>query len=496
MKSLSRRSRAAALTALIFATQLVARAGETEQSATQPTESDMQRTLREFQARIEALERQHAEEHARDQARIDELESNVRELQTRAQGAEQDAIEAARRDALAQQIAEIRAELSVMNSRGRQVGAPPASQASGAEAELEGLLGGTASAATTPAAAPGGGAMTTLQSAIQSMNPEISLNGDFLAAYSNREGGRIDDEFLFRELEIGFAGAVDPYTRADVIATIAREDGDFAIDLEEAYLTFLQLPYGLQARLGKYRAEFGRANPIHLHALPWIDYPFVIRRFFGEEGLSGTGGELSWVVPNPWKQYVALTYQLFNNDNDVIFAGRESDDFTHLVRLKTFRDLSSESTLEMGGSFATAPNDAGHGSHRSMIEGLDVTYRWKPKGEGLYRSMLWQNEALFAQADIRGGQESTWGMYSALEYQFARQWKIGARYDNTQLPFSSSHFERGYSAYLTFLQSEFVFWRLAYLIRDRNFHEDGNRNEQQVMLQLNFTLGAHPAHRY
>src|SRR5262249_24732599 len=151
------------------------------------------------------------------------------------------------------------------------------------------------------------------------------------------------------------------------------------------------------------------------------------------------------------------------------------------------------STLEFGGSFATAPNDAGHGSHRSQIEGVDVTYRWKPKGEGLYKSLLWQNEVLFAQADIRGGQESTWGMYSALEYQLARQWKIGVRYDNTELPFSSSHTERGYSAYLTLLQSEFVFWRLAYIITDRNFREDGNRNEQQIMLQLNWTLGAHPA---
>ena len=114
----------------------------------------------------------------------------------------------------------------------------------------------------------------------------------------------------------------------------------------------------------------------------------------------------------------------------------------------------------------------------------------------MYRSFLWQTELLAAQADIIGGQESSWGMYSAAEYQFARQWKIGLRYDNTQLPFDSSLHEHGYSTYLTFLQSEFVFWRLAYMLIDRDFRDDGVFDEQRLMLQMNFTLGAHPAHKY
>ncbi len=451
---------------------------------------DLRDALRELKARLEALETQHARERESDQRRIAELEATVAELGGRT-------LEAERRQALLEQIAAAADSMPSGSPTVPSTSMPASPEAGGAEAELEALLSGAAPA--PPARGGGtttGGAIGQLQSAIQSFNPEISLNGDLLMAYSNREGGELDDEFLFRELEIGFAGAVDPYSRADVIATIAREDGEYVIELEEAYLTFLQLPYDLQARLGKYRAEFGRANPIHLHALPWIDYPFVIRRYFGEEGLSGTGGEISWLIPNPWKQYASLTYEVFNNDNDVLFAGEDSDDFTHLARLKTFRELNAESTLELGASFATAPNDSGHGSHRSMIEGADLTFRWKPKAEGLYRSFLWQNEVMFAQADLRNGQETTWGMYSAVDYQFARRWKIGARYDNAQLPFSSSRFERGYSAYLTFLQSEFLYWRLGYLYTDRNFAVDGNRDDHQLFVQLNFTLGAHPGHKY
>lgn len=463
--------------------------------ASQSAGESVRDELSALRARLEELEKQHSAQREHDQARISELESQIRDLQGRVDGAEEAAIEAARLEALSAQAAALRQAIAGTPA---PQSAPllPSSQPGSAEDELDSLLAGAAPAAASGAASRPSGLLGTLQGAVQSFNPDISLNGDMLAQFATREGGKIDDEFIFRELEIGFAGAIDPYTRADVIATIAREDDEYKIDLEEAYLTFLQLPYGLQARAGQFRADFGRANGIHVHALPWPDYPFVIQRFFGEEGLLGAGGELSWAIPNPWGQYFSLSYEFFNNDNDVIFAGEQSDDFTHLVRAKTFRDLSSESTLEFGGSFATAPNDAGHGSHRSMIEGLDLTYRWKPKGEGLYKSVLWQNEVLFSQADIRGGQESTWGMYSALEYQFARRWKVGTRLDNTQLPFSSSNFERGYSAYLTFLQSEFLFWRLAYTAIDRDFYEDGNRNDNRFMLQINFTLGAHPAHKY
>ena len=201
-------------------------------------------------------------------------------------------------------------------------------------------------------------------------------------------------------------------------------------------------------------------------------------------------------MPNPWHQYIALIYEIMNNDNDVLFAGNQADDVTNLLRLKTFRDLSPASTVELGASVATGPNDHGHGSHHSTVEGFDLTYRWKPKGVGLYRSFLWQTEVLAAQADIIGGRETTWGMYSAAEYQFARQWKFGVRYDHTELPFDSSFTELGYSAYLTFLQSEFVYWRLAYMYIDRNFSDEGVTDEQRLMLQLNWTLGTHPAHKY
>ena len=87
-------------------------------------------------------------------------------------------------------------------------------------------------------------------------------------------------------------------------------------------------------------------------------------------------------------------------------------------------------------------------------------------------------------------------MYTAADYQFAKRWKFGLRYDFAELPERAASRERGYSAYLTFLQSEFVFWRLGYLFTDRTFPEDGNYDDHQVLLQLNYTFGVHPAHKF
>ena len=425
-----------------------------------PASDDVLKELRELRARLDELETL--------RARVQELEEKY------AKQHEED-----RRT-----IAELKAQLEELRAEA------PAEKP---EDELDSLL-----QELTAEAAPGAekpGFAESLGRAFQTFNPDISVIGDFVGHYSNREGGELDDEFLFRHFELGISGNVDPYTRADLFVGLGRHEGDWHIHLEEGYLTYLGVPWDLQPRIGRFKSGFGKANPQHLHALPWVEYPFVIQNYFGHEGLSGDGAGVSWLVPNPWDQYIELTYECINNDSS-LFAGEETDDFVHLAHLKNFLDLSAASTLEAGLTFATAPNDEGHGGNRTYVEGFDLTYKWRPPEAGLYKSFLWQTEVLAAQADLIGGQETTWGMYSAADYQFARRWSAGTRYDYSQMPYSSSRHEHGLSAYLTFMQSEYLFWRLAYQYTDRNFRVHGDKQEHEVFLQCNFGLGPHRAHKY
>ena len=416
-------------------------------------QTEMLEELRKLRARVDALEARHARE----------------------------------REEYEQTILEMKGELDEL--KGKLAEPEPESQ----EDELESLLQELSEAGAPAGERPG--LVESVGRAFQSSNPDISVNADFVGHYSNREGGTLDDEFLFRHFEIGFSGNIDPYTRADIFVGIGRHDGEWHTHLEEAYLTYLGLPWDLQVRAGRFKSTFGKANPQHLHALPWVEHPLVIQNYFGHEGLSGDGMGVSWLVPNPWDKYIELTYEVINNDSS-LFAGAETDDFVHLAHLKNFFDLSDASTLEAGFTFATAPNDEGHGGNRTMVEGFDLTYKWRPPEAGRYKSFLWQTEVLAAQADLRGGQETTWGMYTAADYQFARRWVLGTRYDFSQMPYSSSLREHGYSAYLTFLQSEYLYWRLGYQYTDRNFRVHGDLGEHELFLQCNFSLGTHPAHEY
>jgi hypothetical protein len=339
----------------------------------------------------------------------------------------------------------------------------------------------------------------------QSSNPDISAIGDFIFHGGPTPRGETPDTIAasktakaqLREVEFGFSNPVDPYGRADLILSIERQDnGEYKPDIEEGYFTYTDLPYDLQARFGKFYSVFGKANMFHTHAMPWVDRPNVIRKFFGDEGLNDGGGEISWLVPNPWDNYMQLTFDVQNNGNDAIFAGDEAHSLMYVTHLKNFFDIDRASSIELGESFATGDNANTDGGHRSNVEGLDLTYKWRDPQYGLYKSLTWMNEILFSQKE-EGAEDTVnaHGMYSSLEYQFNREWSVFGRYDYTQFPDDSGLHENSYTTGLTFHQSEFMFWRVQFEHTDgENFA--GNVNRNGIWVQADFLIGLHPAHQY
>ncbi len=357
-----------------------------------------------------------------------------------------------------------------------------------------------AAEANEPAAVPAQeqdrGQAGTLSRIGQSFNPDISAIGDVLFHAGKNEEGENVNQFSFRELELAFSSAVDPYGRADFFVALEEEDGESAVNVEEGYFTFDTLPHDLKARVGKFYTFFGKANQFHTHAMPWVDHPLMIRHFFGEEGMSEPGAELSWLVPNPWEKYIELIFQLQDNRNALSFADGQSRGLIYVGHLKNFFDLTSASSLEVGGSVATGANDATGDEHLTNLEGLDVTYKWRPAQQGLYRSVTWMNELLLSQKEQ--GDEDTvdsFGGYSSLGYQFTRRWSAFGRYDYSQFPDDNDSQENAYTAGLTFAQSEFAFWRAQFTHTDGEGPSSvGSRNE--FWLQLDFGIGPHRAHAY
>src|SRR5207237_4927250 len=124
------------------------------------------------------------------------------------------------------------------------------------------------------------------------LNPDISVIGDFLGAVG-KSGNRFTPALEMHESEVGFQEVIDPYARADFFLSF----GEQGVTLEEGYLTFTSLPAGLQLRVGKMRAAFGKVNTLHNHVLPWTDRPLMTQNIVGgEDGIDDAGLSLRRIL--------------------------------------------------------------------------------------------------------------------------------------------------------------------------------------------------------
>lgn len=333
--------------------------------------------------------------------------------------------------------------------------------------------------------AQGGQGQTTATGLSRAFNPAISANGLFLGSYTSREGQGAESGtgIHLQEMEVQLTSFVDAYLKADLILALPGGEG---IEVEEGFVTTQGLPYNLALKVGKFYADLGRHNLLHTHAFPFIDPPLVLERLLGEEGLNETGLGLSALLPAPW--YAELSGQVFNGDNE-LFASPRGRDLLYVGHLKNLWDLGNAATLELGGSWAGGDNQD---QEMSSLVGADLTLKWRPPRRSLYRGLVWQSEYLHARRGLPVGAEKQGGCYTLLQYQFARRWWAEGRYDLFGLPrIAGEEREHRYSGLLALVLSEFSALRFQY----RRLKTEAG-GEKQVLAQLNFTIGSHPAHRY
>ena len=446
-----------------------------------------------FQARAEDGSSKRAIEELRKE--VEELRQTVRELQKalKQQAAQATPAAAGQTEQEKELEAEIRAAMPA---------ATPAATAAAPPAAGEAVT--AAIPAVQPAAGPGVGKSSSL------LNPNISFIGDFtFLGADNRQLSKAN-QFSFREAEVGFQAPIDPFARADAFLTV-DEGGN--LDVEEAYATFLDLPGNLQARAGKFRLMFGKNNVLHRHALPQTDRPFAEVDNFGDEGFAGTGGELSWLIPNPWDQYLLLTGEVVNDLGEPTAesqgvplqqppAGRVFRDFVYLGHAQSFFDLNADNNIELG---ASALFNLPKSSTQTRIYGVDLTYRWRPLQQAGYHQLLWRSEGYFTDKQLRGADAAalpvnesntfnTAGFYTYGEYRLAQRWWLGTRVDWTEIPAERHRTEWDAYPYCTFAPTEFGYFRLGYqyAISDKLQQRESNR----VWLQYDFSIGPHAAHAF
>lgn len=363
------------------------------------------------------------------------------------------------------------------------------------------------------------------------LNPRISAIPDFVSQTGPRG---TDGGFRLRELELALQTEVDTYARVDAFIGFPGAGafgGHKEVKVEEAFATLTQLPWGLAVRGGKFLPNFGRLNMVHQHELDQVDRPLALENFLGDDGLNSVGGEVSaaravgpalveatWAVLNDVgaeaeEKHVEIcsedagagcTAKVEVTTHRDAQPRRRTRDLAHVVKLRTAAD-AGDWTLDTGLSGAWhTPRAAEH----RKLGGLDMTVKWKPQGQGLYRSFMWRSELIHAVRQIRdevdvntaagtvtpGYRTDRRGFYTYAQYQPAQRWKGGLRFDYAESPTNGPTRQpaRAVSPYVTWNLTEFNRVRLQWQYRTLA----SRATEKRAFLQWTLILGPHGAHQF
>lgn len=319
-------------------------------------------------------------------------------------------------------------------------------------------------------------------SASKVFNPDISIIGN-VVAHAGGDNPEERDSIALEESELSLVAAVDPYAKAKFYIGFSDEE----VAVEEGYVEFIALPWDLTAKVGKMKASFGKFNESHFHTWSTVDSTLVNGAFFGEEGLADSGVSVSKLIP-AGSFFVEATGEAFRGSVEDVFEPESSSDLFYNARLRAYRDLTENSNLDLGASFArgTLPETGG----TNEFAGVDVSYRWKPLSRSIYRSLLARGELIVNDRDDQ--EESALGFSAGADYQFARRWLAGFRVDSVERPDDPAITDRGQSLMLTFRPSEFSLIRGQ--LRRTDYGDGIEANE--FLLQFQFGIGAHGAHPF
>jgi hypothetical protein len=334
------------------------------------------------------------------------------------------------------------------------------------------------------------------------LNPDISLIGDFIGTAGHNNVSP-SPSLQMHETEVGMQAIIDPYARADAFISF----GETGVNVEEAYVTFTSLPAGLLLKVGKMRADFGKVNTIHNHALPFIDRPLVTNNLVGaEDGIDDAGFSLSRFLPAPKDWFLEGTAQVFRGDSDGVFSAYRRQDLSVVGHVRAYRDLSESTNLDLGLSYARG-NSAGlltasnPSAFFTNMYAADATLRWKPLRRAIYHSFLFRNELFWSARDQLSPvdvfqTQHAFGFYSDAEYRVNRRWTLGGRFDRSGHAAAANLTDTGFSAILTYWPSEFSQIRGQYRFGHLAVAPNDFSNANELLFQFLFVMGAHGAHPF
>ena len=296
---------------------------------------------------------------------------------------------------------------------------------------------------------------------------------------------------------------MDPYARADFFLTFSDEE----VDVEEGFITFTSLPAGFLLKVGQDEGLL-RQGQHAARAHPALGGPAAgpVNLLGGDEGLADAGLSLSRLFPNSFLFLEATARGLPRRGGEPLHRAASAQDVALVGRLRAYRDLTESTNLDLGGSVAHGTNEAGTGFHTTALRRrrdpplAAAAPRHLPPPAAAQRARV---EPARAGAGDRGGRApaavrgdrtaKAFGSYVSADYQLARRWFAGARYDWSERARDPDLRDRAGSLLLTWWPSEFSQVRGQY--RRTSLRARGS-TANEFLFQFLFSIGAHGAHPF
>ncbi len=428
------------------------------------------------------------------------------------------------RDALAKMRAQYEGEIARLEERinsleARQTVAPQ---------DTASLGPSTVSAAQSTAPAEILGGRPTRGNAF---NPSIGVvfNGRFSAFKQDPEsfslpgfplGGETGpgaEGLALDETEFGFSANADDLFFASVTAALDAGEQGVEVDLEEAYIQTLSLPYGATLKAGRFFPALGYLNENHDHTDDFVDRPLPYQAFLADQ-YNDEGVQLSVILPT--ELYIQTGGGVFRGADFPAGGSPNGGVGAYSAFLRLGGDIGFSNNWRAGVSYLHSDAEGRvSGEEGAPIEELlsfdgnsdlliaDFKYQWSPEGNVRQRYVTLQGEyfrryddGLFNDIPVSAVDD---GFYLQGVYKFAPKYRTGYRFalldPDGGLPAALAgtaldamgRKTRSHSVMFDWSNSEYSALRTQFTHEKR-----GLLTDNRFYIQYILSIGAHGAHNF
>lgn len=331
------------------------------------------------------------------------------------------------------------------------------------------------------------------------------------------EAGPKPEGLALGETEIDITANVDDKFTAWLTTPIVIEDGESAIEIEEAWLETSRLPAGLALRFGRFFSGVGYLNDRHSHAWDFADQPLPYQAFLGNQYIDD-GVQLRWIAPT--SVFIEVGAELTRGARFPAEGATHSGRGASSLFVNFGGDVGISTSWLAGLSYLDADAlDRSSGTENELLSFsgeskttiAEFVWKWAPNGNWRQRNFVFQTEYVrnseAGNYSLNGSTPLAYdgdrdGWYVQAVYQPIPRWRVGLRLDALSLDGPGAAFDgtplapgtedpSRYTFMADWSNSEFSRLRVQY-----SHDETGLVDLSQWGLQYLHSIGAHGAHTF